>query len=155
QVTAAKEKPVAACAAAGPTTTATPLEVVRELVAQRAELPPVAVKEENRLLGDLHLTSIAVGQLVAEASRRLGLPPPLAPTEYAGATVGELAQALEERAHTGGSPAEEQERVPAGVDSWIRTFTVELVERALPRRPAPLEVGDWQIISAPDHPLRG
>jgi len=41
------------------------------------------VNESFRLLSDLHLNSIVVGQIVAEASRRLGVPPPIAPTHYA------------------------------------------------------------------------
>jgi enediyne polyketide synthase len=152
-----------------------PLELVRQLVAERAELPPAAVKDDTRLLDGLHLNSIAVGQLVAEASRRHGLPPPAAPTDYANATVAEIARALEDRLRTGATPVDTNERVPAGVDSWIRAFTVELVERPLPRRQvpsdavrsAPLQRGGpsqppegghyepgWQLISPANYPLR-
>jgi enediyne polyketide synthase len=135
---------------------ASPLELVRQLVAERAELPPSAVKDDTRLLNDLHLSSLAVGQLVAEAARRLGLPPPVAPADYAEATVTAIARALDDRARTGGSSRlEEQERSPAGVDSWIRTFTVNLVERPLPSRPDPPGTGVWQVFSPPDYPLRG
>ncbi|HEX9941413.1 MAG TPA: type I polyketide synthase, partial [Thermoanaerobaculia bacterium] len=51
-------------------------DLVRLLVAEKAELPPDAVADDSRLLSDLHLNSISVGQLVVEASRRLGLRPP-------------------------------------------------------------------------------
>ena len=51
----------------------------RELVAERAELPARAVTADSRLLDDLHLNSITVGQIAVEAARGLGLPPPLAP----------------------------------------------------------------------------
>src|SRR5207247_6262198 len=40
-----------------------PLDLLRQLIAQRAELPVSAVRPENRMLGDLHLNSITVGQL--------------------------------------------------------------------------------------------
>ena len=137
------------------------LELVRQLVAERAELPLSSVKDASKLLGDLHLNSIAVSQLVAEAARRLALPPPVAPTDYAGATVAEVAQALEELARTGGSRSiEGKEQVPSGVDSWIRTFTVELVERPLPRLSAirdprsAIDVGAWRVIAPPNHPLK-
>src|SRR5262249_51176601 len=70
--------------------------LVRQRVAERGELPVSAVKDDDRLLGQLHLNSITVGQLVAEASRRVGLPPPVAPTDYAMATVAEVACALDE-----------------------------------------------------------
>src|SRR6185369_15390962 len=48
-----------------------PLDSLRRLVAERAELPVSAVTAESRLLADLHLNSISVGQLVAEAARQL------------------------------------------------------------------------------------
>ena len=48
------------------------LEVVRRLVARRAELPAEAVGDGDRLLGDLHLTSIGGGEPGAEAGARAG-----------------------------------------------------------------------------------
>lgn len=135
---------------------ASALDVVRRLVARQTELPDHAIQADSRLLGDLHLNSITVGQLAAEASRCLKLPPPIAPTEYAGATVGELAQALEDRVRTGGAaPDADHDRPPRGVDSWIRTFTPELVERALPKQRTGecQERGtrNWRVIAPPDH----
>src|SRR5262249_10025019 len=81
--------------------THTPLEVVRRLVAERLELPVDTIENESRLLDDLHLNSISVAQLVAEAARRLNLPPPTAPTHYANATLSEIAKALEAAARAG------------------------------------------------------
>src|SRR5207253_3857695 len=66
---------------------------------------------------------------------------------YADATVAEVAQALGEIARMGGEAKAEEERVPPGVDSWVRTFTVELVERALPRRRALEGASDWRILA--------
>lgn len=127
------------------------LEVVRKLVAQRAELPPSTVEDRHRLLRDLHLNSISVGQLVAEAARQLGLPPPLAPAEYADATVAGLAEALE--ALRGTLPeAAEPEGPPPGLEPWVRAFRMERREVPLPaggpfRREAPAarETGHWRI----------
>lgn len=114
------------------------LNVVRELVAQKAELPAESVTESSRLLGDLHLNSIVVGQIAVAACKRLGLPAPVSPTAYAGATVGGLAQALEELRAIGGAAAEgassPDDCPPAGVDSWVRPFAVTWRER--PLRPA-------------------
>lgn len=129
------------------------LEVVRQMVAQRAELPPSAVKDDNRLLGDLHLNSIAVSQLVAEAARNLGLPPPIVPTDYSNVTVAEVGQALEDLSKTGGTVDETETQI-AGVDSWVRAFTVDLIEQPLPSHAAPVGSGAWQIISPADYPLR-
>ena len=138
--------------------TDTPLEVVRQLVAERLELPLATIENESRLLDDLHLNSISVAQLVAEAARRLDLPPPPAPTSYANATLSEIAGALEATARAqdadGNSHAEAD---PSGVDEWVREFSVEFVERALRRRDglfeAEAETGDWRILATPGHPL--
>ena len=131
-----------------------PLDLIRRFVAERAELPQDAVKDHNHLLSDLHLNSITVGQIVAEAARRLGLAPPVAPTDYADATIADVAQALENLMLTGSStPVDEPAQSPAGVDSWIRTFTVEPVERPLSHRQPHLGAGDWHIIAPAGHPL--
>lgn len=136
---------------------ATPLEVLRHLVAERSELPVAAVREDSRLLSDLHLNSISVGQLVAEAARRLGLRPPASPTDYAQASVAEVARSLEEQLRL--APAagadEESEAAPAGVDAWVRPFITAWIERPLPRRAAaPAEPGSWRIVAPAGHPLR-
>ncbi|HSF39306.1 MAG TPA: type I polyketide synthase [Thermoanaerobaculia bacterium] len=130
--------------------------LLRQLVAERAELPPEAVGDDSRLLSDLHLNSISVGQLVAEAARRLGLRPPASPTDYAQATVAEVAQALEEQAEIAPAGVEEAEALPAGVDAWVRPFVVELVARPLPRRrgaDAESPERGWKVIAPFDHPL--
>jgi enediyne polyketide synthase len=134
--------------------TRTPLEVVRQLVAERLELPITTIEDGSRLLDDLHLNSISVAQLVAEAARRLNVPPPPAPTHYANATLSEIATAIEAIARAGDEDANsDAEAHPAGVDEWVREFSIEYVERALPRRESPPEAGDWRILASTDHPL--
>jgi len=126
------------------------LELVRQRVAERAELPASAIEPESRLLSDLHLNSITVSQLVAETARHLLLPPPISPTDFADAKVSELVLALEEQQALGGvSPAGETDPLPSGINSWIRPFRVELVERALPHRQS-TENGHWQVLAALD-----
>jgi enediyne polyketide synthase len=131
-----------------------PLELVRRLVAARTELPPAALKDESRLLSDLHLNSIIVGQLVAEAARQLHLPPPIAPTDYADATIAAMSEALASSAHNGhAAPHAEEPRAPAGVDTWIRSFTVELIERPMPHYHSATGTGDWRVIAPDSYPL--
>ncbi|HEX7335485.1 MAG TPA: SDR family NAD(P)-dependent oxidoreductase [Pyrinomonadaceae bacterium] len=132
--------------------THTALEVVRRLVAERLELPIATVQDESRMLDDLHLNSISVAQLVAEAARHLGIPPPIAPTNYANATLTEIARALETAPASTGHAEEEVQ--PPGIDEWVREFSVEFVERALPRRDGPYAAGEWRIFAPPDHPLK-
>ena len=156
-VGSSEEAPAAAVAHhPDPALPASALDLVRLLVAERAELPAEAVRDDSRLLSDLHLNSISVGQLVVEASRRLGLRPPASPTDFARATVAEVAEILEQQALQGDGAG--AEAAPPGVDSWVRAFTVELAPRHRPRDPrgsaavdeAP---GNWTIIAPEGHPL--
>jgi enediyne polyketide synthase len=126
------------------------LEVVRALVAERTELPAESVLDDHRLLGDLHLTSITVGEIVSRAARRLGLAPPAAPTEYANATVAGVAGALAELVETGAAAPAEEEGDPPGIAPWVRAFTVELIESPLPNAVPEANVrSEWRVI-APD-----
>lgn len=135
-----------------------PLELVRRLVGERAELPAEAVRDESRMLSDLHLNSIVVGKLIADAARVLDLQAFIAPTEFADASVAEIAQALEDLAKTGNSRDADGGLPPAGVDTWIRTFAVELVDKPLPKatqrrfaqRPDVPTAGEWVVFSAPE-----
>ena len=105
------------------------LEVVRGLVAQRAELPAAAVADEARLLADLRLSSIMVGEIAASAAKALGVAPPLAPGELATATVAGLAEALARLAETA---PDAEPAVPAGADVWTHPYERVLVERERP-----------------------
>jgi enediyne polyketide synthase len=133
------------------------IELIRRLVAARAELPVSAVGDQSRMLSDLHLNSISVGQLVSEAARQLGLPRMAGLTDFANASVAGIARALEELKSTGGAASSEDPRQPPpGVDHWVRTFTVELVEtkRAPQRaRPQPGVPACWHIFAPANHPL--
>jgi enediyne polyketide synthase len=134
-----------------------PLVLVRELVAQRTELPVAAITEQSRLLADLHLSSIVVSQLVAEACRQLGISLPVAGTDFAGASVGEVAAALKELQLTQGSALEPNELV-SGIDSWVRPFTMVEVEQPLrPGAPASGgrggKPGHWQVLPGADQGL--
>jgi len=131
------------------------LAVIRELVARRAELPVSAVQDSHHLLRDLHLNSISVGQIVAEASRRLNLPPPLSPTEFANATLAQAAAVLEQSRALGfgGNPVT-RETVPAGLDAWVLAFGVEKTARPLPAKPRRKSAGQgrWTLFAPAGHP---
>ena len=103
------------------------IDVVRRLVAERAELPLESIQGDHKLLGDLHFNSITVSQLVVSAAKELGLSPPVAPTRYSNVTVAEMAAALEEQTKNPNS-VETASRFPPGVDGWVRPFVVEWME---------------------------
>src|SRR5262249_50640376 len=81
-----------------------------------AELPAEMVADDARLLDDLHLSSITVGQVMNQAAQRLGVPVAQTPTNFATATLRELAEALELLTTT----AAEVDEVPvvAGAAPW-------------------------------------
>ena len=141
---------------------ATPLEVLRQVIATQEELQSQSIQPQSHLLRDLHLNSLKVAEIVAKTCRQLGLPPPASPTEMSGATVGQIAQALENQQRTGsalpgsGMPGEESP-FPPGVDSWVRTFKIEWIQRplaaaAIQRLAESTPTADWQIF--PKHSIR-
>jgi enediyne polyketide synthase len=135
------------------------IEVIRALVGERAELPPSMVEDDHRMLSDLHLNSITVSQMVAEGARRLGSPVPASPTDYANATVAEIASALEARPTFERADARPPSKgAPAGAATWIREFSVAWVDRPRPdpgahspREPVP----PWKVIAPPGSPWTG
>ena len=131
-----------------------PLNCIRQLLSEKTELPIATIKEEHRLLSDLHLNSISVGQLVAEAARRLGLSVPVSPTDYANATVADIAEALKDLEEI--KEIKAIEKAPMGVEAWIRSFTVELVESPLNASlPTPNPTAsNWCIIAPKDYALK-
>lgn len=129
-------------------------DLLVQLVAQRTELPPATVGKDSRLLSDLHLNSITVSELVLEAASQLGMSPPTSPTDFADATITEIAQALDEqRLNPQLSAGVDDSVLPAGVDSWVESFKVELVERPISLAAENAERGTWEVVSLPGHPL--
>ena len=130
---------------------ASPLAVVRALVAEWAELPEGAVSEDARLLADLHLNSIVVAQIATEAARRLGMTPPAAPLDYAGLSVSGMAWALETARAL---PSPREPAVPNGVDAWVRAFVPRLVPRAFPSAPKTAMGGEWLFFGPTEGTVR-
>ncbi len=159
--TAAKSESSAAKAGATPIQPAdtNPMDVLRRIIATQEELQPQSIQPQSHVLRDLHLNSLKVAEIVAKACRQLGLGPPVSPTEMSGATVGEIARALEQQKGIGPATAsaDGDSPFPPGVDSWVRTFKVEWVQQSLvllPHRPAATTIGDWEFFGDENHPLR-
>jgi enediyne polyketide synthase len=135
------------------------LEVLRGLFAERAELPVPAVRDDTRPLDELHLSSIAVGEIMNRAARDLGVAVPALTSGYATSTLAELAMTLDDLAGTQlpDDAAGGQWQPPPGVAAWTRAFAVELVPApalAPPRALAGAE-GEWRVLATPGHPLAG
>ncbi|PRH80462.1 erythronolide synthase [Streptomyces solincola] len=136
-------------------TDASALDVLRELVAVRAELPADLVDPGSRLLDDLHMSSITVGQIVNQAASRLGIAAAKVPTNFATATLAELAEALDTLVTTGGAQETQAAPVVAGAAPWARPFAVDLDELPRPQAAAADGDGDWELFAAGDHPYAG
>ncbi len=127
------------------------IEILRNLVAQRTELPLATIKPDSRFLDHLHLNSITVSQIVLQAAARLNLPVPAAPTEYANVTLAEAARALLALRQQG--PARTIVKFPRGVDSWIRVLGIEWIEQE-PRSASPGNPGTWRVLALHEHASR-
>jgi enediyne polyketide synthase len=128
--------------------TSSALNLIKQIVARRIELPEETIDTESRMLSDLHLNSLTVGQIVSEVARALHLLPPTEPTSYANATIADIAhemEALQQRSDP--EQTEEQTKFPAGVDSWVRPFTIAYVKET--RQPVYREegVGHWELLT--------
>jgi enediyne polyketide synthase len=120
--------------------------VVRETLAEALELPVDEIADADRLLSDLHLSSLRATQIAVEVIAACGRVAPAATFSLADLTVGELVSAIEELGHAG----HETSAVPQGVAEWHRMLV------AGPGRPVLLGDGvvdhAWQTFG--DGPLR-
>ncbi|TDC42917.1 type I polyketide synthase [Micromonospora sp. KC213] len=131
------------------------LELLRRLAAERAELPLEMVRDDSRLLDDLHLSSITVGQVVNQAAQRQGIAAADTPTNFATATVRELAEALDELVSTA-RPEDSARSTPVtGAAAWARAFTVDLDVVPPPQPRTGEGNGRWQVYAPEDHELAG
>lgn len=115
-----------------------PLQVVKGIVAAKAELVAERIGDDDELLADLHLHSIAVTDLVAAAARALGRKVPVVPSGFTRATIAEVARFIS------ALPADDGSSTPdpiAGVGPWVRAFVTDLIPEEAPAqvrtRPGP------------------
>ncbi|GAB7045919.1 type I polyketide synthase [Catenuloplanes indicus] len=126
---------------------------LRRLAAARAELPVELVHEGSMLLDDLHLSSITVGQVVNSVAAELDLPAAAVPTNFATATIAELATALDEISRTARDSDRAGTPAVAGAAPWARPWRVDAEPVPLPARPAAEPDGPWQLHAPPGHPF--
>ncbi|GAA2359916.1 polyketide synthase [Catellatospora methionotrophica] len=124
------------------------LELLRRIASERAELPLELVGPDSRLLDDLHLSSITVGQLVNQMATQLGVAAAQAPTNFATATVRQLADTMYELAQTAGSGDTASAAVINGAAPWARPWSLDLDELPRPTRAAREADGEWRLFAA-------
>jgi enediyne polyketide synthase len=129
--------------------THTTFELVQQTIATHTELSLELFDIESRMLSDLHLNSITVGQILTECSRVLGLAPSASLIQYADAKLGDIVQVLEDLQRQGNVAGQQaQEKDSEGIARWVRCFSV--IEQAQPlalSQFANQNAGDWQVFA--------
>ena len=136
---------------AGPVDT---LDLLRRLAAERVELPLEAVRPDSYPLDDLHLSSITVGQIVNQVTRELNRPALPASTNFATATLQDLAQMLDDLADTA-LPGDSAAGSVPGVEPWVRAFGLHFVPADRPVAGRGDSPGSWTVFAPAGHPLAG
>lgn len=135
------------------TETASSLDILRRLIAERSELPIEAIQASTNPLEELHLSSITVAQVVDQAAREKGLATAPVVAQIATSTLTQIAGLLDELAQTGQPAQAAAPTAVVGAGPWVRAFGVELVP-AEPGRPAgPSGAGSWQVFTPSPGPL--
>ncbi len=117
---------------------------LRELVAKHVDLSLDLVLPTSKLLSDLHLSSITVARLLADAARAMGVPPLADPTSFANATIEEATAALEALRGVEAPPPEP--RLPEGVANWLRAFRIDEVPVRCSARLRRAPQSAWKIL---------
>ncbi|MFD9739259.1 SDR family NAD(P)-dependent oxidoreductase [Umezawaea sp. NPDC059074] len=108
-----------------------PVAVLREHLSHSLELPAASVRPDSLLLGDLHLNSLQVVQVVVDVADRLGRRVPPLAVSTAESTVEEIA------ALCASQPPVDAHTDDVGVRPWVRAFEhrwVPWTPRATPCR---------------------
>ncbi|WP_053732951.1 type I polyketide synthase [Nocardia sp. NRRL S-836] len=110
-----------------------PVQLLRDHLSRRLELPVETITARTSLLTDLHLNSLQVVQLFAEVAAELGrsAPEPV-PVD---ATVGEAAEVL------AASPVHDGRTGEDGVRPWVRLFCHDWEPHRADRHGSP----DWRV----------
>jgi acyl carrier protein len=146
---------------------------ITELVCEATGFPEEQVQPNMRLLEDLNLDSIKVGELIARLGQESGLPEDgLDPMELGNASVQELAAAvaaaLPQAASSGKAAAAPPQAAAAAAapapkvalarlpdayaqETWVRDFTMKLYEVPLPHQAlSPMELMPLAIVFGPE-----
>ncbi len=130
------------------------LALVQKIIATRTEMPLDLLVPENRMLSDLHLNSLSVGEIFADACRVLHIPQAGPLLQHVDASLGEIVQRLEDlQQQTNSSEEQECTNVLEGLATWIRCFALTYQEQPLTARLAQGQSGNWRIIAPPDYAL--
>ncbi|WP_085584746.1 type I polyketide synthase [Thalassospira mesophila] len=129
---------------------------LRTIIAERTGLPSWSLEESSRMLSDLHLNSITVGEIVTRLSSAIGVPLLVDPTEFADGKIGDIAAAITEMANSENNGRTAHQGAPAGIENWVRYFQFQNHPAPLPSLRSSALAGQWQgygKLSAAEHAL--
>lgn len=121
---------------------------LRRIIAEHTGLPAWTLEESVRMSSELHLNSITVSDIVIRLAVARGVRTPVDPLEYANASIGEIAAAVERLADVGAASGDDDGMAARGIGSWVRRFEVVSVPSHRPSPAEPLARGDWQAAGA-------
>lgn len=120
------------------------IDLLRQTISEHTGLPKWTIDDNSRMLSELHLNSITVGEIVAKMTAAQKIPIPADITVFANSSIREIADALDALKTYGEGQSDKPPKVPAGVDTWIRYFGIKNIPSV---RPEPLDgrvSGVWE-----------
>ncbi|WP_142786396.1 type I polyketide synthase [Changchengzhania lutea] len=108
-------------------TSSSTIDVLKQIIAKRTKLPLEAIENDGRMLDDLHLNSIVVGDIIAELSHTLGYTITGTPIEYANASLSEIV-------HVFDSNSTDRNTIEQSIQPryhWVEAFNIEWFKESL------------------------
>lgn len=107
-------------------------QILLNIVTEKTGFPAESLSLDLRLLDDLNLDSIKTAEFVAEAAKRAGVEGQIDPSNFANATLAEIAQILEKLAGQNQQPNTVSTPISAQSTPWVRNFVVEYQAEVAP-----------------------
>lgn len=125
----------------------TTLQVLRETVAAKVDLPLDVIQPDTSPLDDLHMSSITVGQVVNDVMNTLKRGHLAGVPAFATATLAEIAAMLDDLS---GEEAAEAGAL-AGVGPWVRAFAGRTHRETLRKAPSTdsTAAAQWRLVGEP------
>lgn len=120
------------------------IDRLRQIIANQTGLPVWSLQENSRMLSDMHLNSITVSLIVARLYASSGLLQPINPTEFANASIIEIATALEQLEESGAGKLADRSKMPGGIGAWVRYFQMVSVPAPPLEQRHDLFQGKWE-----------
>jgi len=114
------------------------VQLLLDLIELNTGFPQDTLSAELRLLDDLNLDSIKAGELVATAAQQVGVSGELDPSQFANATIAEIAKTLQEALDSSQPQLTARQTKPKTIKSittapipeeasWVRNFKVDYI----------------------------